>query len=349
MNLRDQKFGVEIEGTGITRERAAEILAEYFGSYADFVGGSYSTYEIRDPQHRTWKIMNDASINAQMRRGNHFHEGSYEHRVELVTPICRYEDIETIQEIVRKLRGGGFFTNTSCGCHIHVDGAPHDARTLRNLVNIVASKEDHLYKALKITDHRKDRWCKPISERFLTELNQKKPTSLYGSDGVETLWYGGNSRSHHRYDDSRYALLNLHSTFQKGTVEFRAFEATNHAGKIKAYIQLCLAISAQAINQRSASPTKTQTQNEKYTFRTWLLRLGMIGDEFKTARQHLLNNLEGGIAWRDPAQAVAQRERLQAQRLQATAEPSPPQPEPAQPLEQAEPEAPEQDAFTMSM
>jgi len=33
---------------------------------------------------------------------------------------------------------------------------------------------------------------------------------------------------------------------------------------------------------------KTQPENEKYTFRTWLLRLGLIGDEFKTARMHLL-------------------------------------------------------------
>lgn len=67
--------------------------------------------------------------------------------------------------------------------------------------------------------------------------------------------------------------------------------------------------------QRGASRIKTQPENEKYTFRTWLLRLGLIGDEFKTARQHLLKNLEGNIAWRDPAQAEAQKARLVAKRL----------------------------------
>lgn len=41
----------------------------------------------------------------------------------------------------------------------------------------------------------------------------------------------------------------------------------------------------------------------------------MIGDEFKTARLHLLKNLEGNIAWRDPAQAEAQKARLAAKRL----------------------------------
>ena len=92
------------------------------------------------------------------------------------------------------------------------------------------------------------------------------------------------------------------------------FNSTLHAGEVKSYIQLCLAISHQALIQRTASRSRTQSSNEKYTFRTWLLRLGMIGEEFKTARLHLLKNLEGNIAWKDPAQAVQQRERLLQQR-----------------------------------
>lgn len=95
------------------------------------------------------------------------------------------------------------------------------------------------------------------------------------------------------------------------------FNSTLHAGEVKSYIQLCLAISHQALVQQRAMRTKTQSDNEKYTFRTWLLRLGMIGDEFKTARQHLLKNLDGNIAWKDPAQAIEQRERLLRQRLEA--------------------------------
>jgi len=57
-------------------------------------------------------------------------------------------------------------------------------------------------------------------------------------------------------------------------------------------------VSHQAITQRAASSRKTESTNEKFTFRTWLLRLGLIGDEFKTARLHLLANLEGDSAWR---------------------------------------------------
>ena len=83
---------------------------------------------------------------------------------------------------------------------------------------------------------------------------------------------------------------------------------------LRGLIQLCLAIGAQALNQTSASRRKTQTTNEKYTFRTWLLRLGLNGDEFKTARLHLLKHLDGCIAWKDPAQAEAQKERLRMKR-----------------------------------
>ena len=110
-------------------------------------------------------------------------------------------------------------------------------------------------------------------------------------------------------------------------MEFRLFNGTLHAGKIKAYIQFCLAISAQALNQACASRRKTQTTNEKYTFRTWLLRLGLIGDEFATARQHLLAELPGCIAWRDPAQAEAQKERLRQKREKEQAEQGAPVPE----------------------
>ena len=96
-----------------------------------------------------------------------------------------------------------------------------------------------------------------------------------------------------------------------------------HAGEVKSYIQLCLAISNQALVQKSASRSRTQSSNEKYTFRTWLLRLGMISKEFKTARQHLLKNLDGNIAWKDPAQAQQQRERQLRQRLEQQAGVSP--------------------------
>lgn len=307
MDMKERRFGIEIEMTGITRKAAANIAAAYFGTSANFDGTYYNTYSALDSQGRKWKFMSDSSISAQKKSGRQIVVASDDYKTEMVSPICRWEDIEKVQDLIRKLREAGAIANDSCGIHVHVDASPFNANTLRNITNIMASKEDLIYKALQVTVARQHRWCKPVDARFLEELNRRKPQTLAQ---VSRIWYNGGDRSSVHYDDSRYHCLNLHSVFQKGTVEFRLFNSTTHAGKIKAYIQFCLSISAQALNQRCASRQKTQTTNEKYTFRTWLLRLGLIGDEFKTARIHLLEHLDGCIAWRDPAQAEKQKERM---------------------------------------
>jgi len=292
--------------TGLTRAAAARVIAGHFHSTATHVGGVYDAYTVQDGEGRQWKVVSDGSIHCESRRGN----ASRNYSVEFVSPICHYADIETVQELVRKLRTAGAVVNDSCGIHVHIGAENHDVVALRNLVNIMASKEDLLYKALNVQVQRQN-YCQKADTRFLDEMNVCKPRSL---ESLEQLWYNGHGNRYNHYDESRYHALNLHSVFSRGTIEFRLFNSTLHAGEVKAYIQLCLAISHQAKVQRSASRTRTQSSNEKYTFRTWLLRLGLIGDEFKTARQHLLKHLDGNIAWKDPAQADAQRARMAEQR-----------------------------------
>lgn len=308
MDMREQKFGIEIELTGITRQKAAEVIGKYLGQPSHYDGGYYGEYSVRDEQGRKWKVMYDSSIVARKKDGTHAGD---EYKVEFVSPICEYSDIPNIQEIVRQLRHAGAVAGENSGIHVHVNAAPHDAKTLRNITNIMYSKEDLIYKALQVDVNREHRYCRKVEEDFLQELNSKKPKTL---EEVSCIWYKGRDCSGTHYHSSRYHCLNLHSVFQKGTIEFRLFNSTTHAGKIKTYIQLCLAISAQALNQSSAGRIKTASTNEKYTFRTWLLRLGMIGDEFKTARKFLLENLEGGIAWKDPEQAQRQKERIKAKK-----------------------------------
>ena len=279
--------------TGITRAAAARVIAGYFHTTALHAGGTYDTYTVRDGQDRQWKLVRDTSIHCENRSGN---PAGSTYSVEMVSPICVYEDIGAVQELIRKLREAGARVNDSCGIHVHVDASAHTVTTLRNIVNIMAAKEDLLYKALQVNVSREN-YCQKADTRFLDDVNRQRPRSM---QELERLWYNGPSGRSDHYDSTRYHALNLHSVFSKGTIEFRLFNSTLHAGKIKAYIQLCLAISHQALEQKRAQPIRTHSSNEKYTFRTWLLRLGMIGDEFKTARQHLLKHLEGNIAWRDP-------------------------------------------------
>lgn len=285
--MKDQTFGIEIEMNHISRARAAGVVAEHFGTRAEYVGGTYDTWRVADSQGRYWKLVSDSSI-----------DGPYEERTEFVSPVCRWGDIETVQELVRKLRRAGAKAHSSCGIHVHIGAEAHTPKTLRNLVNIVNAKEDLLTQALQISPERRCRWCMPVDQEFLRLLNRHKPTT---PEAFAQLWYGARDWQRHaraHYDGTRYHLLNLHSVFQKGTIEFRAFNSTLHAGEVKAYIQLCMAISYQALKSNAASPHRPHTDNPKYTFRCWLLRLGFIGDEFKTAREHLLKYLPGNSAWR---------------------------------------------------
>jgi hypothetical protein len=111
-------------------------------------------------------------------------------------------------------------------------------------------------------------------------------------DQLARVWYGSASsaqyaRTNH-YDGSRYHGLNLHSVFyrNRGTVEFRYFDGTMHAGKIKSYVHLCLAIVAKAASTSAASatPAKHETVQQASNL---LIGLHLKGDAFKTARHHL--------------------------------------------------------------
>lgn len=99
----------------------------------------------------------------------------------------------------------------------------------------------------------------------------------------------------------------MHSVFYRGTVEFRYFEGTLHAGKIKSYMQFCLALAAKAkIGKNAVARKRTHNASTaKYDFRVFLLRLGMIGDEFKSARLHLLGNMKGCASFKNGRPAKA--------------------------------------------
>ena len=182
--------------------------------------------------------------------------------------------------------------------HVHVDASKHTAQSLKNALSIMYSKEDILFKALKVNENRVYRWCKKVDEDKLRKI--RRLPSGAGMRQMQELWYSDTSESpQYHYNETRYYALNLHSVFYRGTLEWRCFESTLHAGEVRANITLALAISAQAINQKRTVMRRTEiTENPAFTFRTFLLRLGLIGPEFKNVRKNLLKNLPGNKAWR---------------------------------------------------
>jgi len=292
-------FGIEIEMTGITRKKAAKVVADHLEGTIEEVHDYYKTLKITERDGRVWKIMYDGSIKCQKKTGGQKVSASSEYSVELVSPILTYErDMESLQEMVRKLRKAGAFSEQqNCtGIHIHLDGRDHTPRSIRNFMNIIYSRNDLLYDALQI-EQRRMHYCKKMDESLVQKLNRRKPTTL---KQIEDIWYQGyGDRRERHYHESRYHFLNLHSLFNGcGTVELRGFNGTLHAGKIRSYVVLSLAMNHQALTQKSASSKKPQVENPKFSMRTWLNRIGFIGDYFKNCREHLCKHLDGSAAWR---------------------------------------------------
>ena len=238
---------------------------------------------------------------------------------EFVSGIMGTEDMENVQEAVRIIRRRGGRPHESCGIHIHIEGKGflENPKALVRLIKIVQRYELHMYHALKadsLTEgqdrtrmRRRDGsigWSRPIESALLDriEANTKaRGAKEVSIEDIREAWYSGpdGDRRHRKYCRTRYRLLNLHALFYQGTIEFRCFNPTVHAGRIKAFIQLCQLIACQALLSKRAVRGKRSFEPSKahYEVRTWLLKLGAIGDKYKTMRLHLTKHLEGNASW----------------------------------------------------
>jgi len=283
--LSGMRFGVEIETVGINRKDTVSGILTVVGGEIGHEGGSYDKWHCIALDGRKWNAVSDASIG----RGN----------AEVVSPILNYpDDVPTLQNVIRAIRKAGGKVNSSCGIHVHVDASSLNGRQLGNLAKIVYKQEPLILHALQISQSRLNSYTKPMEDNFIGNVDKYRPKSL---EQLGKLWYEDNDdhRSEH-YHSSRYHGVNFHSLFYRGTVEFRWFESTLHAGKVKSYIQYCLALVHRAQTVKFAASKKRCfcAESAKYDMRVHLLRLGCIGDEFKTMRKFLLENMPGCASYK---------------------------------------------------
>ena len=126
-----KKFGIEIEFTGITRNKASKVVSELLNGTITETRDYYDTKVITAPDSKRWKVMYDGSLRCQSKRNGEIVCASRDYSCELVSPILTYdEDINTLQELVRILRKAGGLTNSSCGIHVHLNGEDHNVRRL---------------------------------------------------------------------------------------------------------------------------------------------------------------------------------------------------------------------------
>ena len=221
--------------TGLSRQQAAEAVAALFGATAIHSRSSrtYDPWEVTDNEGKTWRFVFDASIRATHRSGRRqLSTGDDTYKVEMNSPKLEYSEMGKLQDVVRTLRHAGAVVNSSCGMHVHVDASKHTPQSLKNALSIMYSKEDILFKALNVDERRVERWCQKVREPMLEKI-RRLPTNTT-MDRLKREWYEGGDGSYEHYNWTRYYALNLHSVFYRGTVEWRCFNSTLHAGRAKA-------------------------------------------------------------------------------------------------------------------
>ena len=84
---------------------------------------------------------------------------------------------------------------------------------------------------------------------------------------------------------------------ENGVISFPYFKSTLNKKELLSDIQFAQIVSSFVENNRTVSQKKSENQNDKFMMRTWLVRAGMVGEEYKFARKILTQNLEGNSAW----------------------------------------------------
>ena len=278
------RYGVEIEfDGGASRQTVA-------GAVQSVVGGTisgYNNYTVTSADGRKWEVVYDGSVGGG----------------EVVSPILQGSaDLETVQAIARAMRRCGAYSNERCGIHVHVDGGAFDDVQVKNFVRIVGRFEPVLIAAANVHPSRQ-RWAEPMLDAVKSVGNISNKT--INKNVIKGAWYGAHShldssdeysisRKYHR---SRYRGINLHSFFYRGTIEYRYFNGTLHAGKIAAYVNLCLAFAAKAIDakQVTSAPAEVATglsiDECKAQAAKLFKYLELTGAEYKSTRFHLLNGI----------------------------------------------------------
>lgn len=213
------------------RKEIVKVLGEHFGVKPKYLGVPSFAYEVGEfTIDREGKIMNRTGEEVGLE--------------EILNP----DEVTTI-EVAFPLEG-------------------HTGRTLKNLANMIYSRQTLIIKALAMEDNL-------IEEDFVKELNSSEIESL--EDFIETA--------------ERFRSNSIN--FDEGKITFKNIKI-----EPKIAAEFLSLLNKKSKELKYASAKTVATDNEKYAFRTWLMRLGMIGAEYKITRKVLLENLSGNGAFR---------------------------------------------------
>ncbi len=261
-----KKYALEMEFTGITRKRAAELIAEHFGTAAQysFDGDKYS---VADTRGRTWTVLPCPSVRAERWQNNKMVGANHLYHMKICTPLLCENDFETVEKILGRLETGGAVTNERTGMAVQLSmaGLDHRERFESNLANLYESRGALLQKAVG------------------REFDSLADCSLLGEQGVVSL---------------------------------PLFPSSLDENDMRSYVQLSQGIVDFATKSKGIRQKENDLSNEKFRMRTWLVRIGFVGEEFKYARKLLTENLSGNSAWLRKGLDAVQPEEMKTAEMQ---------------------------------
>lgn len=245
--MRWKRYRVNLELTGMTRKRAAEIMGELFQMKAEYSFDG-DKYTVKDSREREWIVAPGENIRSERYMNGRMVGANHLYHMKICSPLLYESDFDMLSKVVTGLDLGGAVTNETTNLIITLEaiGIKNKERYQKNLENIFAGKGALFQKAL---------------------------------------------------DREFDALADCSQMDKNGTVAFQIFKSTLQEQEEMSCIQLAQTISSYAEKQKKISQKGNDSPNEKFLFRTWLVRAGMVGDEFKFARKMFTENLQGNSAW----------------------------------------------------
>ncbi len=275
------------------RKDIVKRLSEKLGVKAKYLGPPNFDYEIRTDEE-TYTIDRYGAITNSEGRVITLDEIIEPAEVEIAEEPDEILTEETVEEIAEVLseedasqeenEKAAVITEIQ-GEFLPIDGLEvklpignHTGRTLQNIINMLSSKQHLIMMAFETTESFMDKdFAKDLSEKEInTTLDFQAALNEFGEARCSGLTFD----------------------FDEGTFTIKLLGDNLTGDKISAFQHLIVLISENARKQMRASFKPSQDDNPKYAMRTWLIRLGMGGPEFKNIRKVLLSALSGSGAFR---------------------------------------------------
>ena len=270
--------------TGAERKALVKAIADHLGEKAQYQGMPSCAFRIGD-----FTVTREGTLEFDDRTDSELVEGLYEAIAaagftfeapeESATetadaPTEAQEDATTEDAEASESENGGLT--------ISLPMAGHTGNSLRNLISMLFSRGRLISKATggifgcteELSDALRD------ENSILTTDSLRKAVADFEAENGK-------------------ALTGL--SFEDDKVSFTGFPFTDDAEKVQAFQQLACQMNKLAKEQKRTLAREVDESNERYIFRIWLLRLGMAGSDFKSARRVLLSPLSGNAAFKDSA------------------------------------------------